>query len=475
MSYCDLALYIDGHFFKDDGRHAEPVLDPSSGETIGNLPHATSDDLDTALAAADRALAGWRDIGPYARSGILRDAARLIRDRSAQIGEIMTREQGKPLAESASEIAHAADLFDWFAEEGRRAYGRVVPARSPLVEQLVVVEPVGVCAVFTPWNFPALTPARKLAAGLAAGCTMILKASAETPGTAVEIVRALHDAGAPPGVANLVFGAAAEVSDRLISSPIVRKVSFTGSTPIGKHLMTLAAATAKRTTMELGGNAPVIVFEDADLERTLDTLVAGKFRNAGQVCIAPARFFVHESIHDAFVAGFAERMGRIRVGNGLEAGTAMGPLANSRRAETMERLLAEAEAGGAKIHRGETVAGSGFYVAPHMVVGVADSDTLMQEETFGPIAPVVPFSGTDEVLARANAVEAGLAGYAFTRTIDTAHRVTRDLQCGMIGINTLAVSAPEVPFGGMKESGFGAEGGIEGMQAYLSTKLAVRA
>lgn len=475
--YSDLALYLDGRFVgAGAGRVSEPVLDPATGETLGELPHATTAELDEAVAAATRAFPGWRDTSAYDRGAILRRAAALIRERADFIGHVLTREQGKTLPESLGEVAHTADLFDWCAEEGRRTYGRIIPGRTGAVQQLVLMEPVGPCAVFTPWNFPALTPARKLAASLAAGCTVILKASEETPGTAVELVRALHDAGLPPGVAQLVFGVPAEVSERLLAAREIRKISFTGSTAVGKHLMRLAADTAKRTTMELGGNAPVILFEDADLDKAVATLAAGKFRNAGQVCISPARFFVHESLHDRFVERFTERTKGVAVDNGLHQGTAMGPLANNRRLDAMERILADArDRGGTVLSGGARIERAGNFFAPTVVTGLGDDALLLSEETFGPVVPIAPFADTDEVIARANRVEAGLAGYAFTRSIANAQAVMNRLECGMVGINTLAISSPETPFGGVKESGHGSEGGIEGLQAYLNVKFVAQA
>lgn len=472
--YADLALYIDGRFIgAGAGRTSEPVEDPAIGQTLAELPHATAADLDEAVAAAARAFPGWRDTSPFARSAILRRAAGILRDRIDAVAETMTREQGKPLAESKGEITHAIELFEWYAEEGRRAYGRIVASRAPgQLEHLVLHEPVGVCAAFTPWNFPALTPARKLAGSLAAGCTVILKASEETPGTAVELMRALHDAGLPAGCAQLVFGVPGDVSQHLIGASAVRKISFTGSTAVGKHLMALAAPDAKRTTMELGGNAPVVIFADADYDQALAILSAGKFRNAGQVCVSPGRFFVHESLHDRFVRDLADRARALKIGSGLDAETQMGPLANARRLEAMEAFVADAEAaGGTVLTGGQRAGGAGNFFAPTVISGAGPQARLFREECFGPVVPVMPFGSVEEAVTLANATTAGLAGYAFTRSIAHMQRAMHELRTGMVGINTLAVSTPETPFGGVGESGFGSEGGTEGMAAYLDTKL----
>ncbi|MBV9841061.1 MAG: NAD-dependent succinate-semialdehyde dehydrogenase [Sphingomonadaceae bacterium] len=472
-AYTTLGLYIDGRFIEaDEGRVSEPVLDPANGGTLATLPHATRAELEEAVAAAARAFARWRTTSPLERSGILRRAAALLRERMDRLCTTMTLEQGKPLAEARGEWTHACEILEWCAEEGRRVYGRIVPSRSFGLEHLVLTEPVGPAAVFTPWNFPALTPARKLAAGLAAGCTVILKASEETPGSAVEIVRALHDAGLPAGCAQLVFGVPSEVSEQLIAAPAIRKVSFTGSTAVGRKLMKLAAEGPKRTTMELGGNAPVLIFADADYDRTVKTLATGKFRNAGQVCVSPARFFVHESLIDRFTDDIVRHVEALQVGSGLAEGSVMGPLANSRRVEAMERFVADAEARGGTIRVGGLRHGNaGNFFRPTVVSGLEGDALLFSEECFGPILPVAPFATVEEAIAKANAVAAGLAGYAFTSSIENAQAAMHRVRTGMVGINTLAISTPETPFGGVGESGHGSEGGVEGLQAYLDTKL----
>jgi succinate-semialdehyde dehydrogenase/glutarate-semialdehyde dehydrogenase len=470
--YTDLALFIDGAFLSGEGRDSEPVVNPATGQALAQLPHATVVDLDRALASAAAAFPIWRSAPAYDRGRILKRAADLIRERKPAIARIMTLEQGKPLAESESEIAYAADVLEWYGEEGRRAYGRVVPSRVPGLTHTVMPEPVGVCLGFTPWNFPALTPARKIGGALAAGCPVILKAAEETPGTAVEIARAFADAGLPAGVLALVFGKPAAVSSHLIASPISRKISFTGSTPVGKHLMRLAIDGMKRTTMELGGHGPVLVFDDVDPAATGRLAAAGKYRNAGQVCISPTRFYVQESAYDAFVEGFVDAARRVKVGNGLEPGVMMGPLANSRRVEAMERMVADVRDRGGKIRVGGARRGNeGFFFDPTVITDLPDGALLMTEEPFGPIAPIVPFRTLEEVLPRANSLPFGLAAYAFTSSARTAAAVAERLEAGMVGINSFAVSTPETPFGGVKDSGHGSEGGLEGLQAYFNTKL----
>lgn len=471
MNY-DLQLYIDGRFRNGEGRETEAVENPATGETLGLLPHASTADLDEAVAAAERAFPQWKATSAQERSAILRKAANLLRERSAAIGELLTSEQGKVLAEGRGEVLLSADILDFYAEEGKRAYGRVIPSRSSNLRLFTRAEPVGPSAIMTPWNFPIFTPARKIAAGLAAGCTLVFKASEETPASAVEIVRALHDAGLPAGVINLVFGVPARISEHLLAARAIRKISFTGSTAVGKQLSRMAADTMKRTTMELGGNAPVIICGDVDLDQVLKTLVSGKFRNAGQVCVSPSRFFVHDSIYQSFVDGFVERASHIKVDNGLVEGARMGPLANARRVDAMERIVADAEQRGGRIETGgKRIHNQGHFFSPTVVTGVGDDALLLSEETFGPIVPIVPFTGLDEVITRANSVELGLAGYAFTSSLKQAAQLSEELETGMVAINGLTISSPETPFGGIKESGHGYEGGPEGLSAFLNVKF----
>jgi succinate-semialdehyde dehydrogenase/glutarate-semialdehyde dehydrogenase len=470
--YPELQLLIDGEWLSHAERPGEAVINPATGRPIGDLPHATQADLDRALAAAERAFADWRRRTPLERSGILRRGAGLIRERLEAIALILTLEQGKSLTESRGELLHSADLLDWCAEEGRRAYGRIIPSRNPGVRQMVVHEPVGVAVAFTPWNFPALTPVRKIGAALAAGCTIVLKAAEETPGTAVAIARALQDAGLPPGALNLVFGNPADISARLIASPISRKVTFTGSIPVGKLLMRQAVDGMKRTSMELGGHSPVLVFDDVDVDAVAAAAAASKFRNAGQVCISPTRFYVQDAVFDRFADRFTAAAKALRVGDGRDDGVAMGPLANPRRIETMERFVADARARGGEVRTGgQRLGNEGYFFAPTVITDVPDDSLIMTEEPFGPVAPIVRFSDFDEVIARANSLHFGLAAYAFARSNKTVMAVGEALKAGMVGVNSFAVTTPETPFGGVKQSGHGQEGAIEGLQAYLDVKL----
>jgi succinate-semialdehyde dehydrogenase/glutarate-semialdehyde dehydrogenase len=470
--YTDLALYIGGTWRNGDGRQGEDVVNPATEKPLARLPHAGASDLDEALEAAKGGLAVWRATSAYDRAKVLRKAAQLVRERAEPIARIMTQEQGKVLPESRMEVMGTADIIEWFAEEGRRAYGRIIPGRVKGTRQMVLQEPVGVVAAFTPWNFPTLTPARKIGASLAAGCSIIIKPSEETPGSCVELVRCFVDAGLPPGVLNLVFGVPAQVSEHLIASDLVRKISFTGSVPVGKHLAGLAAKGMKRATMELGGHSPVVVFADADPEKTAETIAAFKYRNAGQVCISPTRFYVQEPVYDRFLKRFTEFANAIKLGDGLEQGTTMGPLANPRRLDAMEAIVNDSRSRGGKIVTGgKRRANQGYFFEPTVITDLPDDCKLMTQEPFGPIAPVVTFKTFDEVVARANALPFGLAAYAFTGSAQTATAIGEVLEAGMVGVNSVAISTPETPFGGIKDSGYGHEGGIEGMEAYMVKKF----
>ncbi len=474
--YTDLGLYIDGAWLNGDGRKGEDVINPATEKALARLPHASAADLDHALAAAEKGLALWRATSAYDRAKIMRKAADLLRERHDTVSRVLTQEQGKSYPEARAEVMTSADIIEWFAEEGRRAYGRVVPGRTKGSRQLVVQEPVGVVAAFTPWNFPTLTPARKIGAALAAGCSIIIKASEETPGACVEVVRCFADAGLPAGVLNLVFGVPANVSEHLMASNVVRKISFTGSVPVGKHLAGLAAKGMKRATMELGGHSPVVVFDDADPEKTADTIAAFKFRNAGQVCISPTRFYVQEPVYKRFLARFTDYAKSIKLGDGLEKGTTMGPLANARRLDAMEAFVNDSRERGAKVVTGGKRHGNqGYFFEPTVVTDIPDDAKLMTDEPFGPLAPIVTFKSFDEVVERANALPFGLAAYAFTASGATATAIGDALESGMVGVNSVAISTPETPFGGVKESGYGHEGGIEGLEAYTNKKLIIQA
>lgn len=471
-AYPALALLIDGERLGAEGRACRPVINPATAEVLGQLPLASPADLDRALAAAERSWPAWRALAPVARGKIIKKAADLLRARAEDIARVATMEEGKTLAETRIEVGMAADTLEWYAEEGRRAYGRVLPQRAPGLRLTVVKEPVGPVAAFAPWNFPLGNPARKLGAALAAGCTCILKPAEEAPASALAVAGALIEAGLPPGVLAVVFGEPAVVSEHLIRSPIIRKVSFTGSVPVGKHLAHLATDGMKRTTMELGGHAPVLVFDDIDVDKVLDLAVAAKYRNAGQVCVSPTRFYVHRSIYGRFCDGFARRAAALPVGNGLDAANRMGPLAHARRIEWVDRLVRDAREAGARVLAGgERLGGPGFFYAPTVLADIPRTARVMNEEPFGPIALLNPFDELDEVIAEANRLPFGLAAFAFT---GSAHRVNvlgERIEAGMIGLNSFQISVPESPFGGVKESGHGSEEGIEGLDACLVTKF----
>ena len=475
--YPELGLFIGGSWRQDGGGgQGEDVINPTTEKPIARLPHANKDDLDEALASAVKGFAVWRTMSAYDRCKIMHKAADCLRERSDAVARIMVQEQGKVLAEARAAVLTSADVLGWYAEEGRRSYGRIVPGRVRGTRQLVLHEPVGVVAAFTPWNFPVMTPARKIGGALAAGCSIIIKASEETPGACVEMVKCFADAGLPAGVLNLVFGVPTEVSEHLMAKPAIKKISFTGSVTVGKHLAGLAAKTMKRSTMELGGHSPVVIFADANPEKAADTIAAFKFRNAGQVCISPTRFYVQEDSYKRFVSRFVEYAKGIRLGDGLEPGTTMGPLANSRRLDAMDSFVSDAtERGGTIATGGRRSGNQGYFYEPTIITGIADDSNVMTQEPFGPLAPIVTFKTFDEVVERANSLPFGLAAYAFTSSNATATAIGDALESGMVGVNSVAISTPETPFGGVKDSGHGSEGGIEGMSAYLNTKFVSQA
>ncbi len=474
--YKDVLLHVGGKWRAATGGRTIDVVNPATEEVIGKLAHASREDLDEALDHAAKGFAVWRKMPAYERSKLLRKAAEMLRARAEDIARLLTMEQGKPLAESRAEIAGSADVIEWFAEEGRRAYGRVIPARSPGVYQLSLREPVGVVAGFTPWNFPMSQAVRKISAALAAGCSFILKGPEETPAACAELVRAYVDAGIPAGVVQLVFGVPAEISEYLIPHPVVRKISFTGSTAVGKHLAALAGLHMKRVTMELGGHAPALVFNDADLDVAVNVLAANKFRNAGQVCIAPTRLLVQDGVYEPFVRKFVAKAEALKLGDGQADGTTMGPLANGRRVAAMESFVADAVGKGAKLRTGGQRAGNnGYFFQPTVLTDIPANARVLHEEPFGPLALILPFSTFDEAVAEANRLEYGLAAYAFTSSNTTATAVGAAIEAGMVGINHHGLALTETPFGGLKDSGYGSEGGAEGLEPYLVTKFVSQA
>ncbi|MEN9831517.1 MAG: hypothetical protein RLZZ487_1122 [Pseudomonadota bacterium] len=475
-NYPHVQLYIDGHWREGAAARKLPVLNPATGEVMGELACAETADLEEVAEAANRGFDVWRKISAFDRYKMMRKAAQLLRDRVETVAQLMTLEQGKPLAEARMEVMAGADTIDWFAEEGRRAYGRVIPARQMDVYQLVIKEPVGPVAAFTPWNFPINQIVRKLSAALAAGCSIIVKAPEETPASPAELIRAFIDAGVPAGVVNLVYGDPAHISTYLIAHPAIRKISFTGSTPVGKQLAAMAGQHMKRMTMELGGHAPVVVFNDADIALAAKTMAASKFRNAGQVCVSPTRFLVQEGVFNEFVDQFVMHAEKLKVGNGMEAGINMGPLANPRRMSAMQNLVADAAQQNAKLKTGGKAMGTaGNFWAPTVLTELPLSARAMTEEPFGPMALINPFKTFDDAVQEANRLPFGLAAYAWTRSARTAQQIAASVQTGMITINHLGLGMPETPFGGVKDSGYGSEGGSEALEAYLNPKFVSQA
>ncbi len=470
--YPSLSLYIDGQFITAQGRKEQDVLNPATNQVLAKLPHATTEDLQTAVASAQRAFETWRKTSPLDRAKVLRKVAELARERAPEIGRNITLDQGKPLAEAVGEVVFCAEHAEWHAEECRRIYGRVIPPRQEGVRQLVLREPIGVCAAFSPWNFPFNQAIRKITAALGAGCTMVIKGPEDAPSAVVAIAQLFHDAGLPPGCLNVVWGVPHEVSDFLIRHPAVRKISFTGSVAVGKQLAGLAGSLMKRCTMELGGHAPVIVCDDADVEAAADMLVPFKFRNAGQVCISPTRFYVQEGAYDKFVARFLAKLEKVKVGDGLLKETRMGPLAQARRVTAMAGFIEDAHQRGATVLAGGVaMAGEGNFYPPTVVTDLPEDSKLMTEEPFGPVAGIVRFKTIEEVLRRANSLPFGLASYAFTGGTKNASALSNGLEAGMVSINHFGMALAETPFGGIKDSGYGSEGGVETFDGYLNTKF----
>lgn len=470
--YDPLYLFIGGEWIDAQGRNTAAVVNPATEREIGRVPLATQSDLDHALEVARISFETWRKTVPDQRAKILKRAADLILERAPHIATQMTLEEGKPLSESLDEVKRAAEYFEWFAESARRIDGRVVPANRPGVLQMVKRQAIGPVAAFTPWNFPAITPARKLSAALAAGCSVILKPGEESPSTALALARALDDSGLPKGVLQIVFGIPDQVSSQLIASPIIRKVTFTGSVPIGRLLSARAAEGVKPITLELGGHGPVLVFADADIEKAAIEGVANRFRGTGQVCISSTRFLIQRSVYQQFVDHFVAATHALKIGNGLQPDTQVGPLANRRQLAKMQELVDDAVAQGAKLLAGgKRLPGEGYFFEPTVLADVPMSARVMHEEPFGPIAVLMPFDALEDGLKEANRLPYGLSAYAFTSSARTAIDVADGLEAGMIGINQYRIVATELPFGGMKESGHGSEGGIEGIEHYLTNKF----
>ncbi|RWR27581.1 NAD-dependent succinate-semialdehyde dehydrogenase [Sinirhodobacter populi] len=471
--YSQFGLFIDGSWIP--GAVTAEVISPVTEKPLGTVPAATADETRAALDTAARALPKLRALGGFARAEALHKAADEMIRRTDEAARMIALETGKPIAQAGREWGLACDQFRWFAEEARRIYGRIVDSRVPGGRFEVTREPVGIVGAFTAWNFPAALPARKLAPALAAGCPVVLRPSSQTPGVAMVMVDCLRAAGLPDGAVNLVVGSTGNTYAPIMADTRVRKVSLTGSTRVGQQMIRDAADTVKKVSMELGGNAPLIVYDDADLENALDLTVPTKFANCGQVCVTPDRIFVHDSLHDAFVEGFVARTAKIRLGDGLDPDTGMGPLINGGRLEEIESIVQDAVRAGATLaHGGKRPAhlNSGYFFEPTVLTNVTDDMKVFAEENFGPIAAITRFSSEEEALTRANASDMGLSAYAFTRSPDRARRTVAALKSGMVGINSFALAASEAPFGGTNHSGMGREGGIEGIEDYLDTKLA---
>ena len=472
MSYEKLDLLINGQFRQGSSGDAEDVLNPATEEVLAQVPHASAADIDEALDAADAGFKVWKEKTPLARQAVINKACDILTADIDRISENLTKEMGKPVGESKIEMNVGIDILRWYGEEGKRAYGRIIPPRIPGARQMVMKEPVGVASAFVAWNFPCVNVVRKIGGALAAGCSLVIKPSEETPATAVAIARAFQEAGLPDGVLNVLFGVPDTVSRHVLGDSRVRKLSFTGSVPVGKHLQKLAADNLIRCTMELGGHSPVVVFDDADVDHAIKTIGMNKFRNAGQVCISPTRFYVQENVYNKFVDGFSEIADSVKVGNGMDDGVQMGPLIAQRRLPIMEDWVNDAKDHGASVAAGgERMGNQGYFWKPTVLKDVPEEAKIMSEEPFGPVAPVAPFKSADEVIEKANKLAFGLASYVFTSDGKKAKAMEAAIDAGLVGVNHPMVSMPETPFGGVNESGYGSEGGIEGLEAYMRTKF----
>ena len=472
MSYEKLELLINGKWKMGSENKAEPVINPATNEVIGDLPHASKKDLDEALESNLEAFKLWKKESSLNRQKIIENACRNLESKFDQVATNLTIEMGKPLAEAKGELAVGLDVLRWYGEEGKRAYGRIVPSRMSNMSQTVIKEPIGPVIAFVAWNFPVMNVVRKIGGALAAGCTITIKPSEETPGTAIAIGRAFMDAGLPPGVLNIVFGVPSEVSEHLCGSKIPRKLSFTGSIPVGKHLQKLAADNMIRCTMELGGHSPLMVFDDTDIDMAAKISVAGKFRNAGQVCVSPTRFLVQDTVKEQFIKAVINETNKIKVGNGLDDGINMGPLIAERRIDIMKDFVNDAVENGANIEMGGNRMNlEGSFFAPTILTNVSDNTKIMNEEPFGPLLPIDTFNSVDEVIDRANRLDFGLASYAFSNDPKIVSFLKSEIQAGLLAVNSTVVSTPETPFGGIKQSGYGSEGGIEGLDAFLVTRF----
>jgi succinate-semialdehyde dehydrogenase/glutarate-semialdehyde dehydrogenase len=466
-------MYIDGKWVEADGGGTLGVINPATEEVIAEIAYGGRAETRRAVEAAHKAMPAWRKLTPWDRAKLLKKIAELMRERCESIARTLTMEQGKPLPEAKAEIMHSADTFEWFAEEGKRAYGQQIPPTLADKRYITVKHPVGVVGAISPWNFPITLQARKIAPALAVGCTIVCKPASQTPLSLVQLFEYMVEAGLPAGVANLVMGPPQEIGDEFLENPRCRKISFTGSTEVGKQLMRGAADQVKRVSLELGGHAPLIVFPDADPEQVAKAAVLGKFRNNGQVCIAPSRFYVHKDIHKKFTEAAVESARALKLGNGLEAGVDVGPMFEKRGLEQTTRLVEDAKQRGAKVLTGGMCSSRfarGYFFEPTVLANLSPDARVLIDEPFAPVMPLLDFSKLDDVIDAANNTRYGLAAYVFTNDITVAWRMAEGLEAGIIGINDPVPATPQSPFGGMKESGLGRELAHEGLEAYLETK-----
>ena len=471
--YSKFGQFIDGKWQPSEKKETYEVINPATEEAIGKASKATPADVEKTLKSAEKGFAIWRNTPPWQRSYVIRKIADLIRKKSEVLAKWLTLEVGKPLAEARGEISGAADIFEWNAEETKRIYGQTVESRFENTRVHVYYQPVGVVAALVPWNFPIVLASRKISTALAAGCSVICKPDVITPGCVMEMMDIIKEAGVPPGVVNLLLGDPAAISSQLISSDIVKKVSITGSTRVGKLILKLAADKVQRVTMELSGHSPFIVFDDVDIKKVVDMAITAKFRNSGQVCISPSRFYIHENKKDAFTKLFVEKTIKLKIGNGLDENVQLGPMTTKKRLNEIEELVEKTKKEGAKVLCGGKKPADfnkGYFYEPTVFDNVTDDFTIMRQEPFGPLAPITTFKDFDEVIERSNKHELGLASYIYTNSMEKAHKTSELMETGVVAVNTPVVAVAEAPFGGIKQTGYGREGGTMGIKDYLNIK-----
>ncbi len=471
--YSKFGQFIDGKWQPSEKNETYEVINPATEEVIGKASKATPADVEKALKSVEKGFAVWRNTPPWQRSYVIRKIADLMRKKSEVLAKWLTLEVGKPLAEARGEISGAADIFEWNAEETKRIYGQTVESRFENTRVHVYYQPVGVVAALVPWNFPIVLASRKISTALAAGCSVICKPDVITPGCVMEMMDIIKEAGVPPGVVNLLSGDPAAISSQLISSDIVKKVSITGSTRVGKLILKLAADKVQRVTMELSGHSPFIVFDDVDIKKVVDMAITAKFRNSGQVCISPSRFYIHENKKDAFTKLFVEKTIKLKIGNGLDENVQLGPMTTKKRLNEIEELVEKTKKEGAKVLCGGKKPADfnkGYFYEPTVFDNVTDDFTIMRQEPFGPLAPITTFKDFDEVIERSNKHELGLASYIYTNSMEKAHKTSELMETGVVAVNTPVVAVAEAPFGGIKQTGYGREGGTMGIKDYLNIK-----